>query len=610
MSYQPPPHRSEQEPRFVICFDYGTTYSGAAWALTTGATPTLADVNVVSNWGPVIESKVPSLYTYTANEGEIWGYDIGDNAYVIRWSKLELEAPSRLHALTTLKRTIAEARQLHFGTTNVLQSQIPRHLIKSASDVVTDYLVQVANAVRLDIENKKGPRTLSEFPIDVVITHPAEWDHRAQNLTFRAVNQAFQYVFPEASEEGVTRLATEPEACAQFTMRSGQDKGIARLKKGECFIIVDAGGGTVDSVSYLVEQVEPTFEVEKITPVCGRKCGASRIDDAFLNFLKERLGNDYHLLDSSGGPEPEQHGQGAHVVLSRRLQTLLKGFQDIKHDFKGPPHRGHVLDLIEGVGDENDPSRGIQDGQLHISCEDLVAMFTKSVNGTIELITQQLTQVDQKRLRVKTIFLSGGFSKSPWSAVAQGGVLMGLGLGCTPPAPSKQSPYHIGVVLAERWTMYDHEQGQKYDDCFDHVKRANDNIKWLVAQGDLITEDKGIEVTQFIIKKLSRNGNRAGSLTLVLSELGSVIEPPTRLGNLTGGRRSTVDLDFDLTNVPATRVADRTYSQVEMQLDVTVSQQGVNFELLPRPPRDLMGRTGAAGPRLAGHFVPFGDPGH
>ncbi|KAH7012861.1 hypothetical protein EDB80DRAFT_834451 [Ilyonectria destructans] len=640
MSHQRLLRQWEQELRFVICFDYGTTYSGVAWALTTGQAPTLADVNVVNNWGRVIESKVPSLYTYSrsADGGELWGYDIGDNAYVIRWSKLELEAPSRLDALIALKRTIAEAHQLHFGKTNVLQGQIPRHLTKSASDVVTDYLSQVASAVRQDIENKRDARTLLEFPIDLVITHPAEWDHRARNLTFRAVNEAFRREFPEALEnEGVTRLATEPEACAQFTMRSGQDEGIARLKRGECFIVVDAGGGTVDLVSYLVEQVEPTFEVKKITDVCGRKCGASRIDDAFLEFLKDRLGQDYHLLSSSGAPEHERHGPGAHVVLSRRLQTLLNRFQEIKHAFQGPPGRGQpevgdVLDLIEGVGEENDPSRGIQDGQLHISSADLMTMFTKSVDGTIELITQQLTQVDQLNLRVKSIFLSGGFSRSPylynrlralargwrfnlvrgadsWSAVAQGGVLMGLGLGCTPPAPSKECPYHIGVVLAERWTEYNHQQGQKYVDGFDGVTRAKDSIKWLVAQGDLITPDEGIQVTQSIIKKLSRNGNRAGSLKLVFDETRSGTELRNHLEDMTSGRRRTVDLDFDLAKVSPTRVTDQTYFQVEMQLDVAVNQRGVNFELLTGGTQDFMGQTGAAGTRLAVHGVSFADPG-
>ena len=106
---------------------------------------------------------------------------------------------------------------------------------------------------------------------------------------------------------------------------------------------------------------------------------------------------------------------------------------------------------------------------------------------------------------------------------------MGLGVGCIPPAPVTQCPYHIGVVLAERWTRYSHEESQRYEDSFDNMARAKENIKWVVARGDLITQDEGIHVSQPIIKKLSRNGNRAGVLTLAFSMLDDVDEPPTHL---------------------------------------------------------------------------------
>ncbi|KPM41797.1 hypothetical protein AK830_g4680 [Neonectria ditissima] len=637
MSYQRVPAQWEHEPRFIICVDYGTTFSGVAWTLTAGETPTLADVNVVANWGRIAQ-KVPSLYTYSSSEGELWGYDIGDNAYVIRWSKLDLEAPKRVDALIALKRTIQEAAYLNFGSDNVLSSHIPRHLIKSTSDVITDYLMEVANATRLDIENKRDPETLRQFPIDLVITHPAEWDHRARNLTFRAVNEAFRHVFHEIADSGgVVRLATEPEACAQFTMRCGQDQNLNRLKKGECFIVVDAGGGTVDLVSYIVEQVEPTFEVRKITDVCGRKCGASRIDESFTRFLQERLGQDYDQLQNLDGTLPEQHGRGSHFILNRRRQILLNKFQEIKHTFEGPPRRGQperyeMLDLIEGIGAENDPAKGIQDGLLQISSADLVTMFKESVNGTIELITQQLTLVDQQRLRVKTIFLSGGFSESPylqnrlkalargwrlnlgygndrWSAVAQGGVLMGLGLGCRPPPPCKECPFHIGVVLAERWTVHKHELSQHYTDAFDKVSRAKESIKWLVAKGDLITQDEGIETTQSIVKKLSSNGNRAGTVTLVFAEFEATPQPPTRFEDIPlNSRRWTKDLEFDLGGALLDRVPNQRYFQAEMQLDVSVDQQGVRCELLTGRTKDFMGRTGAPGTLLDSHAESFDNP--
>ena len=113
---------------------------------------------------------------------------------------------------------------------------------------------------------------------------------------------------------------------------------------------------------------------------------------------------------------------------------------------------------------------------------------------------------------------------------------MGLGLGCDQPPPTKQCPYHIGVVLAERWTEYSHEQSQKYADTFDNKTRARDNIKWLVAKGDLITQDEGIAVSQRIIKKLTRNGNRAGAVTLAFSYVDGVTQPPTQMKQSVDGK--------------------------------------------------------------------------
>jgi hypothetical protein len=219
----------------------------------------LSDIRHVQNWGTsVIGHKVPSVITYSATQGNSWGYGIGDNAYVLRWTKLELEPPSRLTALTLLRQTLSEARQLSFNRQNVLARRIPRHLIKTSVDIMTDYLTEVAICVRHDIENNRDKTTLTQFPIDLVITHPAVWDARAKNLTFRAVTTAFERIFPEVASTpspSYTRLATESEACAQYTMRDAQNGQVNTLRKGECFVVVDAGGGTVVSAKFADEIV-------------------------------------------------------------------------------------------------------------------------------------------------------------------------------------------------------------------------------------------------------------------------------------------------------------------------------------------------------------------
>jgi hypothetical protein len=145
---------------------------GAAWILTTAEPPKIGDINVVMKWPGGNEPKVPSVLTYSPNSGEQWGYGIGDNAYVIEWTKLQLERPSRFEALQVLLETLQSAEQLDFGERNAAR-KLPRHLGKTPANVMTDYLTCVAEVVRQDIRRSKDEEVLKKFPIDLVITHPA-----------------------------------------------------------------------------------------------------------------------------------------------------------------------------------------------------------------------------------------------------------------------------------------------------------------------------------------------------------------------------------------------------------------------------------------------------
>jgi hypothetical protein len=109
---------------------------------------------------------------------------------------------------------------------------------------------------------------------------------------------------------------------------------------------------------------------------------------------------------------------------------------------------------------------------------------------------------------------------------------MGLGLGSELPAPNSSCPYHIGVVLAERFTSYAHEECQKYTDTFDNVPRARDNIKWVVAKDDLVTPHEGIEKKVKIVHKVTPTGKKAGRIEVVLSCHANTGEAPSRLSRL------------------------------------------------------------------------------
>ena len=53
----------------------------------------------------------------------------------------------------------------------------------------------------------------------------------------------------------------------------------------------DAGGGTVDLISYEVVQVEPELKIAEIVVGSGGKCGSTFIDQQFQALLERRLGS-------------------------------------------------------------------------------------------------------------------------------------------------------------------------------------------------------------------------------------------------------------------------------------------------------------------------------
>lgn len=267
-----PNFQEDRSPRWVICVDYGTTYTGetliqiwliyvgssnidlgVAWILTTGKEqPNVNDIRVVDNWEPgrPIERKVPSVYTYSPNHGAGWGFGVDiEDEFVMRWTKLELEQQKPYMALQSLANVLTEIQDIPRGY--VVENDIPLHLTKAPVDVVIDYLTEVAVAVRADICQHQDEQNLKLFPINLVITRPSDWKDDAKNLTFRAVGTAFAKIFSEIGEAprpAYIRLAAESEACAQYTIHDSKGLEIKNLRVGDCFIVVDAGGGTVVSM--------------------------------------------------------------------------------------------------------------------------------------------------------------------------------------------------------------------------------------------------------------------------------------------------------------------------------------------------------------------------
>jgi serine/threonine-protein kinase ATR len=62
-------------------------------------------------------------------------------------------------------------------------------------------------------------------------------------------------------------------------------------------VVCDAGGGTVDLISYKITQLSPKLQITEATAGTGDKCGSSLLNQRFRKHLKQRRGGDYWTDD-------------------------------------------------------------------------------------------------------------------------------------------------------------------------------------------------------------------------------------------------------------------------------------------------------------------------
>lgn len=82
-------------------------------------------------------------------------------------------------------------------------------------------------------------------------------------------------------------LILEPEAAAVYCLQEIENDQY-NLQDGSTFLVVDAGGGTLDFTAH----TRAKGKLEECTVGGGSRHGSSRINKAFLVYLKQLLGND------------------------------------------------------------------------------------------------------------------------------------------------------------------------------------------------------------------------------------------------------------------------------------------------------------------------------
>ncbi|UNI24054.1 hypothetical protein JDV02_009833 [Purpureocillium takamizusanense] len=372
---------SKSKAQLIVGIDFGTTFSGVAFAF---ATNNEAKEDIITEWpgaGSYTKQKIPTVLYYDQYQKVVgWGPDIADalaptgypkpGVQKVEWFKLQL---------------------MLSGNTYIDPINLPPLPPgKSEIDVAADYLFKLRQAMRSALQKTLGEVfNREERNIRYYLTVPAIWNDAGKAATRAA---AIQAGFLRDENDNRLTLISEPEAAALFCSKTG----LLNLKVHDAVLIVDCGGGTVDLIAYEVEEENP-FTVAECTAGSGDSCGSTALNRNFSNILRTKI-RKMKLPDGS-------------KTAGRVYAKCIMDFENrIKADFR---NNGQKWAVDVGIEAEF-PEAGIEEGYMTFTNEEILQCFEPVVNRILELVRNQIIAIQAQNRTLQNILVVGGFGASEY----------------------------------------------------------------------------------------------------------------------------------------------------------------------------------------------------
>ncbi|XP_053399066.1 heat shock 70 kDa protein 12A-like isoform X2 [Mercenaria mercenaria] len=268
----------------VAAIDFGTTYSGYAVSFRAEFLENPLKI-FTYNWTTgstgAVSLKTSSCILFDPNQKfHSFGFEAED-----KYAKLAAdEEHFDWYYFKRFKMLLYENKKL----TRTIKLRDDKGLEMPAMKVVTECIRYLKDHLIKTCEDKKTGLNTSEM--HWVLTVPAIWDDSAK-----------QFMREAAIEAGIKTqnlsLALEPEAASLFCRYLPMERvqgadGVGRISNlapGKRYIVLDAGGGTVDIT---VHETQTDNTVREIYKANGGPWGGTTIDEAFLEFLTNIAGAD------------------------------------------------------------------------------------------------------------------------------------------------------------------------------------------------------------------------------------------------------------------------------------------------------------------------------
>ncbi|KAF7532041.1 hypothetical protein G7054_g8324 [Neopestalotiopsis clavispora] len=369
--------RFEPLERIVVAIDFGTTYSGIAWASTEEP----EKLNVVHDWGigTRTANKAPTVLYYD-NHGSTgsfkWGFqaqkEFRKGHKVHEWFKLGLcyEDENGRATTSNLNKRFASLTALP-----------PLDKVDDYERLVVDYLKSIK--YHMDEQLAEVDSQVPALQRTYVITAPSFWYYKEQNRIRSCAVKA------GLGRSDQLQLISDPEAAAIWALERTTK---LKLKVGDTFVVCDAGGGTVDLASYTIEALEPVIRLAGAAKGSGELCGSSYLNRILRKHLEARM-RGYH-----GGWD------------QKYLDVAVNDFETtVKVEFTGDDGENHRI-LMPALTDSR--RYGVKDGNLVLGGKELREIVFDPVIGRIQKLVED--QIANTPRPVKRVLLAGGFGQSSY----------------------------------------------------------------------------------------------------------------------------------------------------------------------------------------------------
>lgn len=389
---------------FVAAIDFGTTYSGYAYASVKDLKDDTGKI-VINIWnsGSYMSQKAPTcILLNPKQEFDSFGYDAetkysqmaGEDEDFKDWYYFYRFKMSLYGNKTPFKRDmmLKDINGKEMKAIDVFSKCIgylKDHMFQSMKDKIPD---------------------IQETDITYVLTVPAIWDDSAK-----------QFMRKAAVSGGIHNsqliIALEPEAASIYCQRLPIEKvetedGRVQLtvgKVGSRYLIADLGGGTADITVH--EKME-NGKIKEVHCACGGAMGGKSVDDAFLKFLEDIVSKD--AMDAFKGESMEDYVELLREFESKKRET---GTDKPKVNVSIPVALKSVVKRtksanLEDVVNQSDFNKTVKFSRNQ-KLQILQSEFKQFYHKTVASIVDQISEIVQTLQDgdINTIVMVGGFSE-------------------------------------------------------------------------------------------------------------------------------------------------------------------------------------------------------